>query len=162
MSFRRCAGTFRSLRVSTSYAPVGQQRAAERARLRPRGRGDVVKLKETRIGTKVRVLKGHGMPDLEGCTATIARRFILHNCRAFEVRFEDGYPGLFWHHELEEIEKEDTSSRSWQSKSRGSTESSCIFSPRLVRQSHKKKDSHCGTKTYIALLRRIFPLHRYR
>ena len=66
-----------------------------------------MKPQAARIGTKVRVQKGHGIPNLEGCIGTIVKSFVVYNRWAFKVRFEDGNLGLFWYHELEEVEEED-------------------------------------------------------
>ena len=124
--------------------------------MKPMGRGGFVKLQTARIGTKVRVQKGHGIPNLEGCIGTIVRSFVVYNRWAFKVRFKDGHLGLFWHHELEEVEEEGAV-LSVSVKPRASGKLLPFPDWWLTRHSRKKEESERDTETYITLPQRIPP-----
>jgi hypothetical protein len=65
--------------------------------------GGFVKLKRLRVGTRVRVHTYYRMPNLKTPVGVVEKSFSPVNHGAFEVRFEDGHSGLFWHHELTEV-----------------------------------------------------------
>ena len=66
---------------------------------------------EAQIGRKVRVRKDHRKTDLRGQEGTIAHRWGNPDYPALDVLLDDGNWQLFWYHELEEPDKEDSSSR---------------------------------------------------
>ena len=66
---------------------------------------------EALIGRRVRVRKDHRKTDLRGQEGTITHMWGNPDYPAFDVLLDNGNWQLFWHHELEEPDKEDSSAR---------------------------------------------------
>ena len=64
---------------------------------------------EAQIGKRVRVRKDHRKVELRGLEGTIAHRWGNPNYSAFDVLLDDGDWQLFWYHELEEVDEDESS-----------------------------------------------------
>ena len=64
---------------------------------------------EAQIGKRVRVRKDHRKVELRGLEGTIAHRWRNPNYSAFDVLLDDGDWQLFWYHELEEVDEDESS-----------------------------------------------------
>ena len=60
---------------------------------------------EARIGRRVRVRADHRSTTLRGLVGTIEKRWGDPHYTALDVLLDDGSTQLFWHHELEEVER---------------------------------------------------------
>jgi hypothetical protein len=63
---------------------------------------------DARIGARVRVGEGSGLPsELQGLTGVVCGKWGnpwgTFEDMVLEVRLDDGRPRLFWYHELEEL-----------------------------------------------------------
>jgi hypothetical protein len=70
-----------------------------------------VRSKEAHIGKRVRVRNDHRKAELRGLEGTIANRWGNPNYPAFDVLLDGGDWQLFWYHELEEVDEDDSSAR---------------------------------------------------
>jgi hypothetical protein len=68
-----------------------------------------VRSEEAQIGKRVRVRKDHRKVELRGLEGTIAHRWGNPNYSAFDVLLDDGDWQLFWYHELEEVDEDESS-----------------------------------------------------
>ena len=64
--------------------------------------GELMKLEDASVGTRVRVQLDYRNPTLRGALGTIKKRYGVPNYEAFEVSFPDGRTELYWDHQLEE------------------------------------------------------------
>ena len=67
---------------------------------------------EARIGKRVRVKNDHRKTDFRGREGTIAHRWGDPAYPAFDVLLDGGHWQLFWHHELEDLEEDETGAAS--------------------------------------------------
>ena len=63
------------------------------------------------IGKRVRVRKDHRKAELRGREGTIAQRWGSPGYPALDVLLYDGHLQLFWYHELEPVDENDSVSR---------------------------------------------------
>ena len=63
---------------------------------------------EAQIGERVRVRKDHRREELQGREGIIVQRWGDPNYSAFDVLLDGGDCQLFWYHELEEVEDDDS------------------------------------------------------
>jgi hypothetical protein len=70
-----------------------------------------VRPEEAQIGKRVRVGKDHRKTDFRGREGTIAKRWGDPGYPALDVLLDDGDWQLFWYHELEPVEGDDSGSR---------------------------------------------------
>ena len=63
------------------------------------------------IGKRVRVRNDHRKAELRGLEGTIANRWGNPAYPAFDVLLDGGDWQLFWHHELEEVDEDESSAR---------------------------------------------------
>jgi hypothetical protein len=66
---------------------------------------------EAQIGKRVRVRKDHRKAELRGREETIAQRWGNAGYPALDVLLYEGDWQLFWYHELEEVDEDDSVSR---------------------------------------------------
>ena len=66
---------------------------------------------EAQIGKRVRVRKDHRKAELRGREGTIAQRWGNPGYPALDVLLYEGDWQLFWYHELEEVDEDDSVSR---------------------------------------------------
>jgi hypothetical protein len=70
-----------------------------------------VRSEEAHIGKRVRVRDDHCKAELRGLEGTIANRWGNPAHPAFDVLLDEGRWELFWHHELEEVDEDESSAR---------------------------------------------------
>jgi hypothetical protein len=66
---------------------------------------------EARIGRRMRVRNDHRKADFRGREGTIAKRWGDPGYPALDVLLDDGRWQLFWFHELEPVDKDETGAR---------------------------------------------------
>ena len=66
---------------------------------------------EAQIGKRVRVRKDHRKTDFRGQEGIIAKRWGNLGYPALDVLLDDGDWQLFWYHELEPVEGDDSGAR---------------------------------------------------
>ena len=76
-----------------------------------RGSEIFVRPEEAQIGKRVRVRKDHRKAELQGWVGTIAQRWGNPDYPALDVLLDDGDWQLFWYHELEPVDDDDSVSR---------------------------------------------------
>jgi hypothetical protein len=81
------------------------------ASIRAIGREIFVRPEEAQIGTRVRVRKDHRKTDFRGREGTVAKRWGAPGYPALDVLLDDGDWQLFWYHELEQLDEEDSGPR---------------------------------------------------
>ena len=67
--------------------------------------------KEAHIGKRVRVRNDHRKAELRGLKGIIANEWGNPEYPAFDVLLDGGDWQLFWYHELEEVDEDDSSAR---------------------------------------------------
>jgi hypothetical protein len=70
-----------------------------------------VKSEEGHLGKRVRVRKDHRKTELRGLEGTIAHRWGNPDYSAFDVLLDGGEWQLFWHHELEDVDEDESGAR---------------------------------------------------
>jgi hypothetical protein len=70
-----------------------------------------VRSEEAQIGKRVRVRIDHRKAELRGREGIISHRWGNPNYSAFDVLLEEGDWQLFWYHELEEVDEDESSAR---------------------------------------------------
>jgi hypothetical protein len=70
-----------------------------------------MKSEEAQIGKRVRVRNDHRKAELRGREGIIANRWGDPNYSAFDVLLDGSDWQLFWYHELEEVDEDDSSAR---------------------------------------------------
>ena len=76
-----------------------------------RGSEIFVRPEEAQIGKRVRVRKDHRKAELQGRVGTIAQRWGNPSHPALDVLLDEGDWQLFWYHELEPVDDDDSISR---------------------------------------------------
>ena len=66
---------------------------------------------EGHLGKRVRVRQDHRKTELRGLEGTIVHRWGNPGYPAFDVLLDGGDWQLFWHHELEEVDEDESSAR---------------------------------------------------
>ena len=66
---------------------------------------------EAQIGKRVRVRKDHRKTDFRAREGTIANRWGNPTYPALDVLLDDGVWQLFWYHELEQLDVDDSGAR---------------------------------------------------
>jgi len=66
---------------------------------------------EAQVGKRVRVGKDHRLANLRGREGTIVKRWGNPGYAALDVLLDDGGWQLFWYHELEEVDEDDSGAR---------------------------------------------------
>jgi hypothetical protein len=75
------------------------------------GSGIFMRSEEAQVGKRVRIRKDHLTANLRGQEGTIAKRWGNPYYTALDVLFDDGNWELFWFHELDEVDEEDSGAR---------------------------------------------------
>jgi hypothetical protein len=70
-----------------------------------------MKSEEAQIGKRVRVRNDHRKAELRGREGIIANRWGDPNYSAFDVLLDGSDWQLFWYHELEEVDEDESSAR---------------------------------------------------
>jgi hypothetical protein len=76
-----------------------------------RGSEIFVRPEEAQIGKRVRVRKDHRKAELQSRVGTIAQRWGNPGHPALDVLLDEGEWQLFWYHELEPLDDDDSISR---------------------------------------------------